>query len=130
MDSSVAIAGLSSWHESHDIARAVLANQPLLPAHAAVETFSVLTRMPAGQRVTPLLAHQAIAGAFLEPWLSLHADSTRDALGELGRLGITGGAVYDALIAITARTHDAVLVSLDRRAAPTYAALGAEHRLI
>jgi predicted nucleic acid-binding protein len=130
VDSSVAVAGLVSWHESHDAARTVLAERPSLPGHAAVETYSVLTRMPGGQRVEPALAERAIDSAFPDRWLTLDADQTRRALAELGRLGIGGGAVYDALIAIVARTHDAVLISLDRRAAPTYTALGVEHRLI
>lgn len=40
--------------------------------------------------------------------------------------GIGGGAIYDALIAESARLAGATLVSADRRAAATYAAVGVE----
>jgi toxin FitB len=89
-----------------------------------------MTRMPAGQRVEAYLAHQVIAATFPDPWLTLDAGAARNALAELGRRAITGGSVYDALIAICARAHGAALVSLDRRALPTYVAVGVEHRLI
>lgn len=41
-------------------------------------------------------------------------------MGELGSAGTCGGAVYDALIALAVREHQAELVSLDVRAARTY----------
>ena len=42
--------------------------------------------------------------------------------------GIAGGAAYDGLIAVTARHYGYTLLTADRRAAPTYAALRAETR--
>lgn len=44
--------------------------------------------------------------------------------------GVSGGATYDGLIALTAIEHDLELLSRDRRAARTYRALGARFRLI
>ena len=41
-----------------------------------------------------------------------------------------GGAVYDALVAKTARAADDLLVSCDRRAAQTYERIGVAFRLI
>jgi predicted nucleic acid-binding protein len=46
--------------------------------------------------------------------------------GELARLGISGGAVYDALVAAAARQHRLLLVSADARARSAYEALGVE----
>ncbi len=46
----------------------------------------------------------------------------------LAPLGISGGAVYDALVALAAREAGATLVTRDRRAASTYAALQARLR--
>lgn len=46
VDSSVVIAAFASWHESHESARRALAARPRAIAHAAVETYSVLTRLP------------------------------------------------------------------------------------
>lgn len=44
--------------------------------------------------------------------------------------GLVGGAVYDALIAAAARESGLRLVSLDQRAARTYAAMGVDHQLL
>jgi predicted nucleic acid-binding protein len=49
---------------------------------------------------------------------------------DLVELGITGGAVYDALVGATAIEHGLPLATLDRRALATYRALGVELRLI
>ncbi|MGV1007696.1 MAG: hypothetical protein ACOYBY_03700 [Dermatophilaceae bacterium] len=44
--------------------------------------------------------------------------------------GLTGGTVYDGLVAATARHHRLALPSLDRVAQPTCAALGTTVRLL
>jgi predicted nucleic acid-binding protein len=44
--------------------------------------------------------------------------------------GITGGAVYDALVAATAAEHDAELLSCDRRAAATYERFGIRFEMV
>ncbi len=44
--------------------------------------------------------------------------------------GITGGAVYEALIAYTVAEHDARRASLDARAATTYERCGASVELV
>ena len=43
---------------------------------------------------------------------------------------IAGGAVYDALVGATARSHAMTLISRDRRARMTYEALGVDVRFI
>ncbi len=48
----------------------------------------------------------------------------------LAPLDISGGAVYDALVALAAREAGATLVTRDRRAASTYAALQAGFELV
>ncbi len=48
----------------------------------------------------------------------------------LAQLRIAGGAVYDALIAATARAHDATLLTLDRCATIGYDRLGVPYELI
>jgi predicted nucleic acid-binding protein len=45
-------------------------------------------------------------------------------------LGVIGGAVYDALIAETARAHGATILTLDRRACITYDRIGVSYQLI
>jgi predicted nucleic acid-binding protein len=44
----------------------------------------------------------------------------------LSRLGIAGGAVYDALVALAAQEHGAALATRDARARGTYDAVGVE----
>lgn len=64
------------------------------------------------------------ASRFTEPPLTLRPDAYQELLREALRAGITGGAIYDVLVAATARQAGATLVTRDRRAAPTYEALG------
>ena len=53
------------------------------------------------------------------------------ALGpEIADLGVSGGAVYDALVGAAARQHQRPLVSADARARPVYEALGVELEMI
>ena len=54
--------------------------------------------------------------------------SRAEALGL--RLGVLGGAVYDGLVALSAAAHGATLLTLDRRALPTYRRCGVPHRLL
>jgi predicted nucleic acid-binding protein len=42
----------------------------------------------------------------------------------LSRLGIAGSAVYDALVALAAKEHQAALATRDARAQGTYDAVG------
>ena len=44
--------------------------------------------------------------------------------------GARGGALYDALIAAAAATHEAEIVSADRRTLGTYQAMGVAARII
>lgn len=66
------------------------------------------------------LLDTSAAVAFIVSEHAAHA-STWAALAEAG---ISGGAVYDALVAAAAVHHGLPLVSRDRRALDTYRALG------
>jgi len=110
VDSSVLVAGLLPWHEHHGAARAALRKllsadsedpQPILPAHAVLEAYSVMTRMPAPFRVPPTQAHELLK-SLLRNKVTLVQLSPQDAWRLLDRLpgdDITGGSVYDAVIA-------------------------------
>lgn len=52
VDASVVIASFASWHENHDIARRILDGGARLIEHGALETCSVLTRLPALHRAS------------------------------------------------------------------------------
>jgi predicted nucleic acid-binding protein len=124
-DSSVTIAAAAPWHVAHDAAVAALATgEPSLIAHVAVETTAALSRMPEGQRLAPAVVIEWLEIRFRSKWIALPAVATRRALRTAVEHGMRGGALYDALIAATARHHDHTLLTADRRAAPVYAALG------
>lgn len=65
VDTSAAVALLVSDHEQHERTFAALAGRELgLCGHAAFETYSVLTRLPGGQRLTPAAARSVLAANF------------------------------------------------------------------
>jgi predicted nucleic acid-binding protein len=124
VDSSVVVAAFASWHEHHVIARKAMASRPRLIAHAAVESYSVLTRLPPPHRAQPSIVHTFITERFTEPFLTLSETGYQELLATVAASHILGGPTYDALIAFTATEHQATLMSLDQRAAATYQAIG------
>jgi predicted nucleic acid-binding protein len=131
VDSSVAIAAFAPWHERHEDARGVLATEPRLVAHAALETFSVLTRLPSPFTAPSDVVLDFCAEAFPdEQRLALGEEAQRRCLRILASAGLRGGEVYDGVIALTAREAGARLVSLDGRAAAVYTRVGAEAEIL
>jgi len=126
----VAIAAFASWHGDHLAARHALTGRPSIVAHAAFETYSVLTRIPPPERANPEDVAAFIDEMFGDRWLGLTPNALRLSLGRLEQLGISGGQTYDGLIAITAAAQDGILVTLDRRARLTYALVGADVELV
>jgi predicted nucleic acid-binding protein len=124
VDSSVVIAAFASWHEHHAVASKALGDRPRLVAHAAVESYSVLTRLPPPHRAQPSIVHAFITERFTEPFLTLSETRYQELLATVAASQILGGPTYDALIAFTAAEHEATLMSLDQRAAATYDAVG------
>jgi predicted nucleic acid-binding protein len=124
VDTSVVVACFASWHEHHVIARKAMAGRPRLIAHAAVESYSVLTRLPPPHRAQPSIVHTFITERFTEPFLTLSETGYQELLATVAASHILGGPAYDALIAFTAAEHQATLMSLDQRAATTYEAVG------
>jgi predicted nucleic acid-binding protein len=126
-DSSVLIPALASTYAGHERCRTALAGRsPRLISHVAFETTSVLSRMPEGLRMTPVTVRDALDRDFSDSWLALDADGQRACLRRAVDAGLRGGALYDALIAATAREHGATLLSADRRAREAYEAIGAQ----
>jgi len=126
-DSSVTIAAAAPWHVAHEAAVAALAaDESSLISHVAFETTAALSRMPEGQRLAPAVVLEWLQLRFGSRWLALPATATRRGLRTAVEQGIRGGALYDALIAITALHHRHTLISADRRAAPVYSALGVD----
>jgi predicted nucleic acid-binding protein len=130
LDTSVVVASFGAWHEQHQIALDVLALRPRLAAHTALESYSVLTRLPEPFRADAAIVVEFLRRTFAESRLTLDR-VTLDALPDrLEACGVDGGAVYDGLIALTAKSVGAELLTLDRRALDTYARCGADVRLL
>ena len=120
VDSSVAVAAFASWHEKHEPARRLIDDGARLIEHCAIETYSVLTRLPAPHRAPAPVVRDFLRDRFPEPFLRLSRTAQRRFLLRLPELTIVGGAVYDALIAATAAHVGAEMVTCDRRAQSVY----------
>ena len=124
VDTSVAVPLLVQTHRAHDSVVRWWAGRDLaLSGHAVAETYSVLTRLPGDLRVAPADAAQLLRARFAA---HLHLKPrTAARLPEiLAELGVAGGAVYDALVALAALEHDVALATRDARANATYQAIG------
>ncbi len=130
LDTSAAIALMVEDHDAHAATLDAVRGRRLgLAGHAWFETYSVLTRLPGGLRRSPTDALRLLAGNFPESRFLGEAEAA--SLGaELVGLGVSGGAIYDALVGAAARQHRLPLVSGDARARPLYDALGLDVELI
>lgn len=125
LDTSVAIPLLVQTHEAHPaVDRWCQGREVALSGHALAETYSVLTRLPGDLRLAPADAARLLGERFVVP-LHLGPETAGRLPQTLSRLGVAGGAVYDALVALAAVEHDATLATRDARAKPTYEAVGA-----
>ena len=126
----VAIALVLASHDAHRVVTRNIADRAVrLPAHAQLEAYSVLTRLPGGARLTRRDASEVLLDRFGAP-AALSAESMAGLVPRLAEYGVSGGAVYDALIAATADEWGAILLTRDRRAIATYAALSVEFEVV
>jgi toxin FitB len=123
-DSSIAIAAILAGDEDHDLAEEALKRCTRTIAHVAIETFSVLTRLPPTLRLKAADAAAIVDARLPSTYVALDATSCARVPSRLATAGVSGGATYDGLIALTALEHDLELISRDRRAARSYRALG------
>lgn len=130
VDTSVVVAAFASWHEGHALALLALARRPRLPAHVALESFSVLTRLPPPHRALPAVVSEFLSATFTAAPLALPAKEQFELVAIATRAGLAGGAIYDALVGATAKRAGATLLTRDRRALATYEALGVRHELL
>ena len=125
LDTSVAVPLLVQTHAAHAaVVRWWADREVALCGHALAETYSVLTRLPGDIRMAPADAARLLNDRFSLPLL-LGAQTTRHLPEVLSRMGIAGGAVYDALVALAAVEHRVDLATRDARARDTYEMVGA-----
>ena len=129
LDTSVAVPALLSGHPEHERCRErIVTTRVSLSGHSYIETYSVLTRLPLPDRLTPAEAEALLSRAFDKP-LELGV-ALADAIRTLAAAGISGGATYDGLVALAARTHGARLLTRDVRARPVYDVLGVDYEVV
>jgi predicted nucleic acid-binding protein len=116
---------MRSHHEHIPVQRWWGGRDLVLSGHALAETYSVITRLPGDLRVEPEVAARVLKERFGAP-LVLGRRIAARVPEVLSRLSISGGAVYDALVALAAKEHGYELATRDARAKATYDAVGAE----
>jgi predicted nucleic acid-binding protein len=79
--------------------------------------------------VSPQVASDALARLGLS-LLTLPASRHVGLVSALGRAGLRGGAVYEAVVGATALHHGRALLTVDRRARTTYESVGAAYELV
>ena len=127
-DTSVLVPALTSWHTAHEEARDVLSTRvDAIVGHVLVETYSVLTRLPAPYRLTARVAGAVVSGLGHRV---IDMGDPRALVSRLAEAGVVGGAAYDALIATTAAEHGCLLLTRDRRARTTYDTLGVRYEVV
>jgi predicted nucleic acid-binding protein len=110
------VAAVCTWHERHPEAAAAIetrlrrGERLTVAAHALVETYAVLTRLPPPHRLAPadawtLVKENFIANAAV---VALSASDHATLLGRLAKAGVRGGRTYDGLIAVCAERTGAV----------------------
>lgn len=125
LDTSVAVPLLVQTHEAHAaVVRWWAGREVALSGHALAETYSVLTRLPGDVRMAPADAARLLEDRFSAPLL-LGAQTALRLPEVLSQMGIAGGAVYDALVALAAVEHQVDLATRDARARDTYEKVGA-----
>lgn len=130
VDSSVAVAAFAEWQADHEAARRAIVGQSRIVAHAALETYSVLTRLPRPYRLEPDMVMRLLRDNFSDAWIEGAPGFIAGLLDRVHTAGISGGSVYDALVGLTAQSAGATLLTRDRRALRTYDALDVPYRLL
>jgi len=122
-DSSILVAALASWHESHAGALRALESAMekgaalVVPADALAETYAVLTRLPAPHRLSPAVTIELLRGSFRGvEVVALDPGETWDLLEACAAGQIAGGAVYDVrIVAAAVKGRAARILTLDSR---------------
>jgi predicted nucleic acid-binding protein len=134
LDTSVLIAAMVAAHPAHANAVPWLQrikngdDEGVVAAHTLAELYSVLTTLPHRPRLTPAHVQQLIRSNIIGFFsvVSLTATDYATVVDELAALGVTGGAIYDALLmkaAANAGVEQVVTLNPKhfRRVAPSFA---------
>ncbi|MBE9011225.1 PIN domain-containing protein [Pseudanabaenaceae cyanobacterium LEGE 13415] len=106
-DTNIIVASLSRDHQMYSVckpfldqARADPATECFISAHSLAEVYSTLTRMPPPYRTSPTVANKLLTenlASFTK--VSLTAEDYQTVIEKMVQLNISGGGIYDAIIA-------------------------------
>ena len=110
-DTSIIVSGIVESHPRHSkclpwLQRAKADDfECIVVSHTLAETYAVLTTLPVRPRISPLLAQRLIETNLvaLARIVPLTTADYRTTIEMMSRLGLSGGTIYDALIATVAR---------------------------
>ena len=86
-DTSLVVAAFASWHEKHERARRALDSGLRLIEHCALETYSVLTRLPPPHRTSGKVVRDFLAAWFQQPLLRLSEQAYKGFILSLATTG-------------------------------------------
>jgi len=110
-DTSLIISGIVESHPMHakclpwlQLAKAG-EFEAIIVSHTLAETYAVLTTLPVKPRISPLVAHRLIDNNLqaLARIVPLTIADYWNTIQRMTEMGLSGGTVYDALIATVAR---------------------------
>ena len=120
-DTSVLVSAFVVNHPQHGVCASWLERaksqevEGFVATHTLAETFSVLTRLPLSPRISAHLAQRLITQNLNRfETVSLDASDYRSVISNMVSLNLTGGSIYDALIARAALNVDVdILLTLN-----------------
>ncbi|MBD1857878.1 PIN domain-containing protein [Leptolyngbya boryana CZ1] len=109
-DTNIIVAALSEAHEMHDRARPWLEQvqidrtiEGFISTHSFAESYSILTRLPPPYRISPANAERLLSEDLTQfTRISLTAEDYQAVLRKVVQMNISGGGIYDTLIAYAA----------------------------
>ncbi|MDA1311993.1 MAG: PIN domain-containing protein [Acidobacteria bacterium] len=117
LDTSCVVALLCGWHERHRdtvaALRIIAPERVVICANVILESFAVLTRLPAPYRLAASQTEELLESNFREARIvSVVGPDCRLAMAAVARMASRGGKVYDAAIAhSTARAGAATILT-------------------
>ena len=106
LDTSCLLPLVAEWHDRHEQttkdyrARLHRGETPVIPIHAFLECYSVLTRLPHPVKTTPEAAAEVLTKYFADVEIAgLESKTGWFVIRSSASLGVAGGRIYDAVIA-------------------------------
>ena len=112
-DTSVLVAAIVESHPMHSralpwlqqVKAAKTTDSFFISNHTLAELYAILTTLPVKPKISPLTARRLIHDNIENSAriISLSSSDYRDTVKQMSELGLTGGIIYDALIAKAAQ---------------------------